>query len=94
MTREAAFQRLRIFSLVRRRIRDDVIGMNSIMHGLLDFPCDVVFAALTRSGLRGPTFKIHQQRCETRRHQHALSVGVVVDLETCVALANIQPNEG
>ncbi len=46
------------------------------MHGLLDFPRDAVFAAPTHIGLRGHTFKIHQQRCKTRRHQHAFSVRV------------------
>ncbi len=47
------------------------------MHGLLDFPCDAVFAAPTRIRLRGHTFKIYQQRCKTRRRQHAFSVRVV-----------------
>ncbi len=31
------------------------------MHSLFDFPCDAVFAAPTRIGLWGHTFKIHQQ---------------------------------
>ncbi len=35
--------------------RGDLICMYKIMHGLLDFPCDAVFAALTRIGLRGHT---------------------------------------
>ncbi len=47
------------------------------MQGLLDFPCDVALAASTRSGLRGHTSKIRQQRCKTRRHQNAFSVRVV-----------------
>ncbi len=51
--------------------------MYKIMHGILDFPCDAVFAASTRIGLQGHTFKIHQQRCKTRRRQYALSVLVV-----------------
>ncbi len=70
-------QRLQLFSLVRRRIRGDLICMYKIMHGLLDFPCDAVFAAPTRIGLRGHTLKIHQQQCKTRRLQHAFSVRVV-----------------
>ncbi len=74
---ETALQRLRFFSLVRRRIRGDLICMYRIMHGLLDFPCETVFAAPTRIGLRSHTFKIHQQRCKTRRRQHAFSVRVV-----------------
>ncbi len=74
---ETALQRLQLFSLIRRRIRGDLICMYKIMHGLLDFPCDAVFAARTRIGLRGHTFKIHQQRCKTRRRQHAFSVRVV-----------------
>ncbi len=35
---ETALQRLRLFSLVRKRIRGDLIYMYKIMHGLLDFP--------------------------------------------------------
>ncbi len=73
---ETALQRLQLFSLVRRRIRFDLICMHKIMHDLLDFPCDAVFVA-TRIGLRGHTFKVHQQRCKTRRRQNALSVRVV-----------------
>ncbi len=74
---ETALQRLQLFSLACRRIRNDLICMYEIMHGLLDFLYDVVFAAPTRIGLRGHTFKIHQQRCKTRRHQHAFSVRVL-----------------
>ncbi len=48
---ETALQRLQLFSLIRRRIRGDLICMYKIMHGLLDFPCDAVFAAPTRIGL-------------------------------------------
>ncbi len=51
--------------------------MYKIMHGLLDFPCDAVFAAPTRIGLRGHILMIHQQRCKTRHRQHAFSVRVV-----------------
>ncbi len=74
---ETSVQQLQLFSLIRRRIRGDLICMHKIMQGLLDVPCDAVFAAPTRIGLRGHTFKIHQQRCKTRRRQHALSVRVV-----------------
>ncbi len=74
---ETALQRLRLFSLVRRRIRGDLICMYKIMHGLLDFPCNAVFAAPSRIGLPGHTLKIHQQRCKTRRRQHAFSVRVI-----------------
>ncbi len=49
---ETAPPRLQLFSLVRRRIRGDLICMYRIMHGFLDFPCDVVFAAPNRIGLR------------------------------------------
>ncbi len=73
---ETALQRLQLFSIVRRRIRGDLICMYKIMHGLLNFPCDAVFAAPTRIWLRGHTIKIHQQRCKTRRRQHAFSVRV------------------
>ncbi len=74
---ETALQRLRFVSLVRKRIRGDLICKNKMMHSLLDFPCDTVFAAPTRIGLRGYTFKIHQQRCKTRRRQHAFGVRAV-----------------
>ncbi len=37
---ETALQRLQLFSIIRRRIRGDLICMYKIMHGLLDFPCD------------------------------------------------------
>ncbi len=60
---ETALQRLQLFSLVRRRSRGYLICMYEIMHGLLDFPCDAVFAAPTRIGLRG--------------HSNAFSVRVV-----------------
>ncbi len=66
---ETALQRLQLFSLVRRSIRGDLICMYKMMHGLLDFPCDAVFAAPTPIGLRGHTLKIHQQLCKTRRRQ-------------------------
>ncbi len=56
---ETALQRLQLFSLVRRRIRGDPICMYKIMHGLLGFPFDAVFATPTRIGNRGHTFKIH-----------------------------------
>ncbi len=74
---ETALQWLQLFSLIRRRIRGALICMYKIMHGLLDFPCDAVFAAPTRIGLRGHALKIHHQRCKTRRRQHAFSVRVV-----------------
>ncbi len=67
----------RLCPLVRRRIRCGLIYMYNIMHGFLNFPCDTFFAAPTRIWLRGHTFKIHQQRCKTRRRQHAFSGRVV-----------------
>ncbi len=72
---ETALQRLRLFSLVRRRIRSDLLY--KITHGLLDFPCDAVFTAPTRIGLRGHTFKIRQQRCKNRRRQYVFGIRVV-----------------
>ncbi len=55
---EAALQWLKLFSLTRKRMRGDLIYMFKIMHDLLDFPCDTVFDAPSRIGLRGHTFKI------------------------------------
>ncbi len=60
---ETALQRMRLFYLVRRIIRGDLICMYKIMHGLLDFPCDTAFAAPARIGLRGHTFNVQAQRC-------------------------------
>ncbi len=77
VTYETALQRMQLFSLARRRTHGDLICMSKIMHGLLDFPYGTVFAAPTRIGLRGHTFKIHQQWYKTRRRQHAFSVRVV-----------------
>ncbi len=74
---ETALQRMRLFYLVRRRIRGDLICMYKIMHGLLDFPCDTAFAAPAHIGLRGHTLKVHEQRCKTRRHQRAFCIRVV-----------------
>ncbi len=73
----ATLQRLWLFSLVRRRIHGDLICRSKILHGLLGFPCDAVFAAPNLIGLRGHTFKVHQQRRKTRRRQYAFSVRVV-----------------
>ncbi len=73
MPYETALQRLRLFSLVS----GDLICMYKKMHGHLDFPCDAVLAAPIRIWLRDHTFKIHQQRCKTRRRQNAFSVRVV-----------------
>ncbi len=72
----AALKQLQLFSLVCRRIRGDHICMFKMMHSLLNFPCDTVLVASTRTGLRGHSFKIHKQRCKTRRRQHAFSVRV------------------
>ncbi len=74
---ETALQRLRLFYLVCRRIRGDLICIYKIMHGLLSFECDGVFAAPIRFGLCGHTFKIRQQRRKTRRRQHTFSIRVV-----------------
>ncbi len=52
----SSLQRLRLFSLVRRRIRGDLIFMYKLMHGLLDFPCDAVFAAPPALGFEVHTF--------------------------------------
>ncbi len=41
---ETALQWLQLFSLIRRRIRGALICMYKIMHGLLDFLRDAVFA--------------------------------------------------
>ncbi len=59
---EAAVKQLRQFSLTRRRIRGDLIAMFKITHGLLEFPMESTFDHPTRKGLRGHTYRFHQQR--------------------------------
>ncbi len=61
---ETALQRLQLFSLVRRRIRGNLICMYKIMHGLLDFNVtqsllppptlgfEVILSSFTNSGVR------------------------------------------
>ncbi len=51
--------------------------MFKITHGLLEFPMASTFVYPTRQGLRGHTFKFHQQLCCARRRQFALSIGAV-----------------
>lgn len=53
---EADLQRLRLVSLVCRRIN----GRDNTAHGLSDFPCNAVFTAPTHYGLRCHAFKIHR----------------------------------
>ncbi len=53
---ETALQLLRLFYLT---------CIYKIMHGLLSFACGGVFAAPTRFGLCGHTFKIHQSGVKT-----------------------------
>ncbi len=70
---EVALQRLGLFFLIGGRVRGDLICMFKITH----FPFDAVFAAPTRSGLRGHDFKIPLQRRKTCHHQHVFNVRVV-----------------
>ncbi len=60
-----------------RRICGQLICMFNIAHCSINFPWHSVFAVPTHSGLRGHAFKIRQQRCSTRRHQHAFSIRAV-----------------
>ncbi len=74
---EAALKQFRLFSLTHRRIRGDLIAMFKITHGLLEFPMASTFVYPTRQGLRGHTFKFHQQRCCSRRRQFAFTIRAV-----------------
>ncbi len=74
---EAALKQLRLFSITHRRIHGDLIGMFRITHGLLEFPMAFVFAHPTRKGLRGHAYKLHPQRCCTRRRQFAFTIRAV-----------------
>ncbi len=68
---ETGLQRLRLFPLIRRRIRGDLICIYTIMHALLNFSCDAVFAAppalgfevilsrFTNSGVIPAAFNMH-----------------------------------
>ncbi len=63
---EAALQQLRLFSLTHRRIRGDSINIfKVIFKGLLEFPTGSIVTHPTRAT------RPHQQRCCTRRRQHA-----------------------
>ncbi len=68
---ETGFQRLRLFSVVRRRIRGDLNNMHKIKQGLLNFLCGAVFAAPTCIRLPGHTFNIYQRRCKILRRQRS-----------------------
>ncbi len=48
-----------------------------ITHGLLEFPMASTIVYPTRQGLRGHTFKFHQQRCCTRRRQFTFTIRAV-----------------
>ncbi len=74
---EAALKQLRLFSLIHRRIRGDLIAMFKITHGLLEFPMAPTFAHPTRKRIRGHAYKFHQQRCCTRRRQFAFTIRTV-----------------
>ncbi len=50
---ETALQRLQLFSPIRRRIRGELSCMYEIVHGLLNFSCDVIFAATLTVGFQG-----------------------------------------
>ncbi len=54
---EAALKQLRLFSLIHRRIRGDLITMFKITHGLLEFPMESTFAHPTHEVLRGHAYK-------------------------------------
>ncbi len=51
-----------------------LITIFKITHGPLEFPMASAFAHPTRKGLRGHSYKFHQQRCSTRRHQFAFTI--------------------
>ncbi len=51
--------------------------MDKITHGLQEFPMDSTFTHSTRKGLRGHTYKFHQQKCCTRRRKIAFIIRAV-----------------
>ncbi len=51
--------------------------MFKITHSLLKFPTATTFAYPTRQGIRDHAFKLHQQRCCTRRRQFAFTIRAV-----------------
>ncbi len=74
---EAALKQLRLFSLIHRRIRGDLIDMFKITLGLLEFPMASIFGHPTRKGLRGHAYKFNQHRYCTRRRQFAFTIRAV-----------------
>ncbi len=75
---DAPVQQLRLFFLTHRRIRGNLISMFKITHNLLLFPMESTFTHPTRKGLRGHAYKLHQQRCCTRRRQFDFTIRFVL----------------
>ncbi len=51
--------------------------MFKIAHSLLEFPMESTLTHPIRKGLCGHAYKLHQQRCCTRRHQCAFTIRAV-----------------
>ncbi len=68
-----------------RRIRGDPISTR----GLLDSPMESIFIHPIRTLLRGHTYKLHQQRCYTRRRQHAFSVRAIPFWNICLPAPSV-----
>ncbi len=69
----AALQRLRFLPLALWRIPGALIPTLRAAHSLLEFPMKSVFTHPTHPGQRWHTYKLHQQRCSTRRPQHVFN---------------------
>ncbi len=74
---EERLQRLGLHSLLRRRLRDDLITAFKIFKGLLDIDLNLFFLPPARRGLRGHPYKVLQGASHRRRRTSAFSVRVV-----------------
>ncbi len=74
---EERLQRLGLYSLQRRRLRDNLITTLKIFKGLLDVDPNLFIVPPARRGLRGHPYKVLQGACHRRRRGSAFSVRVV-----------------
>ncbi len=74
---EKRLQRLGLYSLQRRRLRDDLITAFKIFKGLLDIDPNLFCLPPARRGLRGHPFNVLQGASHRRRRGSAFSVRVV-----------------
>ncbi len=70
-------QRLYLYSLEKRRQRDDLILAFGIFHGSYDLPHDIFFTLPSCSHLRGHDLKLRHRSFHLARRKAAFSVWIV-----------------